>query len=172
MPKGNPYAYKNVKNNMMTEKPDITEAENEAMILNALDVFHTEPPDLKDPAQVEDAIDGYFRSCIERGVRPGNMGLYAALGLSRQEVSNELRGMTHKLGSSTVDVLKKACVAMSMYRESLGSSGKLNPVTLIFWQKNYDGLKDQQDVVITPNASNEPDLTMDQIESDIPIDID
>ena len=29
--------------------------------------------------------------------------------------------------------------------------GKVNPVTGIFWQKNYDGLRDQQEVVVTPN---------------------
>ncbi len=28
--------------------------------------------------------------------------------------------------------------------------GKINPVTGIFWQKNYDGLKDQQEQVIIP----------------------
>jgi len=31
--------------------------------------------------------------------------------------------------------------------------GKINPVTGIFWQKNYDGLRDQQEVVLTPNQS-------------------
>lgn len=31
--------------------------------------------------------------------------------------------------------------------------GKVNPVTGIFWQKNYDGLRDQQEVVLTPNTS-------------------
>ena len=30
--------------------------------------------------------------------------------------------------------------------------GQINPVTGIFWQKNYDGLKDTQDLVLTPNA--------------------
>ena len=29
--------------------------------------------------------------------------------------------------------------------------GKINPVTGIFWQKNYDGMKDQSEVVLTPN---------------------
>lgn len=29
--------------------------------------------------------------------------------------------------------------------------GKINPVTGIFWQKNYDGLKDQTETIITPN---------------------
>ena len=31
--------------------------------------------------------------------------------------------------------------------------GKVNPGTGIFWQKNYDGMKDQQEVVLTPNTS-------------------
>jgi hypothetical protein len=31
--------------------------------------------------------------------------------------------------------------------------GKINPVTGIFWQKNYDGMRDQQEVVLTPNTS-------------------
>ena len=31
--------------------------------------------------------------------------------------------------------------------------GKVNPVTGIFWQKNYDGMKDQQEVVLTPNQN-------------------
>ena len=29
--------------------------------------------------------------------------------------------------------------------------GHVNPVVGIFWQKNYDGLKDQQETIITPN---------------------
>lgn len=37
------------------------------------------------------------------------------------------------------------------YREGLMQDGKINPVTGIFWQKNYDGMKDQSEVVLTPN---------------------
>lgn len=33
------------------------------------------------------------------------------------------------------------------------ADGKVNPVTGIFWQKNYDGMKDQQEVVVTPNQN-------------------
>ena len=31
--------------------------------------------------------------------------------------------------------------------------GQINNITGIFWQKNYDGMKDQQDIVVTPNTS-------------------
>ena len=41
----------------------------------------------------------------------------------------------------------------------------------IFWQKNYDGLKDIQDITITPNTGMEADSTPEQIEADIPIDV-
>ena len=55
------------------------------------------------------------------------------------------------------------------------SDGKINPVTGIFWQKNWDGLKDQQEVVIEPRKQIEADQTPEQVqrmlEQDIPIDV-
>lgn len=81
-----------------------------------------------------------------------------------------------KLSSSTIDLIKKAKVALSTYREMLGSTGKINPVTLIFWQKNYDGLEDKQTMEITPRQGLEADQTPEeisrQLEQDIPIDVD
>ena len=65
---------------------------------------------------------------------------------------------------------------MSSIREQLAASGKLNPVTAIFWQKNFDGLKDQQEVVIEPRKQIEADKTPEEVQQmladDIPIDVD
>lgn len=56
------------------------------------------------------------------------------------------------------------------------SDGKINPVTGIFWQKNWDGLKDQQEVVIEPRKQIEADKTPQEVQQmladDIPIDVD
>ena len=150
----------------------VNKDENAAMCEYALNIFHAPVVDLDDPDAVSHAIDRYFNDCISRGLRPGNLGLYAVLGLSKQEVSNEIRGVTHKLSSPTIDLIKKAKVALSTYREMLGSTGKINPVTLIFWQKNYDGLEDKQTMEIAPRKDLEPERTPDQIEKDIPIDVD
>lgn len=154
----------------------VTKDENAAMCKYALNIFHAAPVDLRDPDAVSAAIDNYFNDCIERGLRPGNLGLYASLGLSKQEVSSELRGVTHRLDAATKDLIKKAKVALSTYREMLGSTGKINPVTLIFWQKNYDGLEDKQTMEITPRQTMEPDKTPEeiarQLEQDIPVDVD
>lgn len=146
--------------------------ENAAMCAYALNIFHAPDVNLDDPEEVSDAIDGYFKDCINRGLRPGNLGLYASLGLSKQDVSNAIRGYSKKLSPPVIDLLKKAKVALSTYREMLGSTGKINPVTLIFWQKNYDGLEDKQTMEIAPRKDLEADKTPEQIEQDIPIDAD
>ena len=152
---------------------NITNDENAAMCEYALDIFHAPSVDLHDPEAVASAIDGYFKNCMKRGLRPGNLGLYASLGLSKQDVSDAIRGRNKsKLSSSSIDLLKKAKVALSTYREMLGSTGKINPVTLIFWQKNYDGLEDKQTMEIAPRKDLEPERTPEQIEKDIPIDVD
>ncbi|MSA01052.1 hypothetical protein GKG47_11810 [Lactonifactor sp. BIOML-A3] len=154
----------------------INAEENALFCQYALDMFHAPSVDLSNPDAVADAIDGYFKYCVDRGLRPGNLGLYAALGLSKQDVSNAINGYSKKLSSSTIDLIKKAKQALSTYRELLGSQGKLNPVTLIFWQKNYDGLKDQQDIVLTPNTGLDQEHTPEEIGAkvldDIPIDDD
>lgn len=155
---------------------NISNDENAAMCEYALNIFHAPAVNLDDPKEVSNAIDGYFKDCINRGLRPGNLGLYASLGLSKQDVSNAIRGYSKKLSPPVIDLLKKAKVALSTYREMLGSTGKINPVTLIFWQKNYDGLEDKQTMEIAPRKDLEADRTPDeiakQIEADIPIDVD
>ena len=154
----------------------ISQEENALFCQYALDMFHAPEVDLNNTDEVSEAIDGYFRYCIDRELRPGNLGLYAALGLSKQDVSDALRGASHKLRPSTIDLIKKAKQALATYRELLGSQGKLNPVTLISWQKNYDGLKDQQDIVLTPNTGLGQGRTTDEIAQkvleDIPLDDD
>ncbi len=70
---------------------------------------------------------------------------------------------------------KKSLEIMSSIREQLAASGKLNPVTAIFWQKNFDGLKDQQEVIVEPRKQIEADQTPEEVqkmlEDDIPIDV-
>lgn len=129
----------------------ISDEENALFCRCAQNVFNSPKVNLKNPQEVEEAIDNYFRDCIDTGLRPGNLALYAVLGLSRQEVSNAICGRCKIIPPATIDIIKKAKEALATYRELLGSHGKVNPVTLIFWQKNYDGLKDQQDIVVTPN---------------------
>ena len=154
-----------------------TPAELREFTKHALELFEAKTPDLHNPEEVEAAIYRYFQSCDRHGVRPANLGLYAALGLSRQDVNNAISGKSKsKVSPECIDILKKAMRVLSTYRESLALSGKVNPVTAIFWSKNFDGMQDQTHIEVTaapgPAANLSPDQIARQIEEDIPLDAD
>ena len=173
MPKGNP----NIKQySPIVDNTEVDKELNAVMVQNIIESFNAPIPDLHKPEEVEQAITAYFKRCIDKGLRPGNLGLYNAIGLDRREVHELLNGRTPKVASSqTIGHIKKATKALSEFRESLGSQGKLNPATLIFWQKNFDGLEDVQRMEVTAqtqeNAELSPDEIANKIESDIPVDV-
>jgi len=155
-----------------------TPAELSALTANAKEIFiksmDEKPVDLHNQEDVKRAIIGYFEDCERSGKRPGNMGLYRALGMTRQDVHAVLTGkVKNKVSPDCIDTIKKAVQILSEYREQLGSVGKLNPVTLIFWQKNFDGLQDTARLEVAATDDRErktPEEIAKQIEKDIPID--
>lgn len=100
----------------------------------------------------EDAIERtkqYFERCAIRGIRPLVEEYAMCLGITRQTL---WEWETGKYGAPLDPyVIKRAKEAIAMFDARLVTEGKLNPVTYIFRGKNYYGLKDQQDVVVTPN---------------------
>jgi len=174
MARGNP----NLKDySPMVDNSDIDKEENAIIIQYALDIFNSNTPDLSDSKQVENTINQYFNNCVSKGLRPGNLGLYAMLGLDKRQVFEMLHGRITKGASvESIELIKKACKTISSIREMLGSQGKLNPATLIFWQKNFDGLEDVQRMELTAENQLKPEKTPEEIqkmlEEDIPIDTD
>ena len=138
---------------------------------HALELFEATPPDLHNAEEVRQAITDYFMSCDRHGVRPANLGLYAALGLSKQEVYNIVTGRDkNKVSPEACDLIKKAKLTLSTYRESLAMSGKVNPVTAIFWSKNFDGMTDVQQIEVTAADSTSPlQLTQEELQRRIPV---
>lgn len=172
MAKGNPKAYLNAKNSPIIN-PDmsgVSDDENRNIIELCLETFTAPVPDINNPEEVYTAIAGYFRSCVERGLRPGNMGLYARLGKSRQEINNIVHGRT-KINPAASDIIKKALSTLSQMREQYGATGKLNPVTLIFWQKNFDGLSDVQQIEVSARDTSAAEQTPEQIAAALEADV-
>ena len=172
MPKGNSKAY---LNSPMVDNSPVDVQENALFVQYALDIFNTPDPDLNNPKEVKQCIDNYFNNCISKGLRPGNLGLYASLGLDKRQVFEMVNGRITKGASrETIELIKKAQKTLSSMREILGAQGKLNPATLIFWQKNFDNLQDVQTIELdanaAPTADKSPDEIARMIEQDIPID--
>lgn len=127
---------------------------------DALTIAFWDPIDTTDPDQLKQRTIDYLNYCIDNDIRPGNMGLYSAWGLSRQAVHQTIsRGAS----SARLDIMQKSLQIMATIRESLMSGGKINPVTGIFWQKNFDGLTDTQSIEITPNVQQQPQYSNEDL---------
>lgn len=150
-----------------------TKEEIGSITAHALEIALWDEIDTKDPEQLRDRTLKYLQYCIDNNIKPGNLGLYNAWGMTKEEVSNVRRREPSSLRCS---VIKKSCQIMSQIREQLMADRKVDTATGIFWQKNYDGLKDQQEVVIEPRNQIEADKTPEEVQQmladDIPIDVD
>lgn len=114
-------------------------------------ILPTEPLDRDDVEKMERRFARYLELCAQWDMKVGNQAAYAAIGIDKDDAyewSN--RNLGNPARTAFIKKVQKVC---AMYREGLMEDGKVNPVTGIFWQKNYDGMKDQQEVVLTPNTS-------------------
>ena len=109
------------------------------------------PIDYDDIPEMERRFDRYLSLCEQYDQKVSNQAAYAAIGIDDQTVYDWInRRTTNPARAQFAKKVKRIC---ALYREGLMADGKVNPVTGIFWQKNYDGMKDQQELVVTPNTN-------------------
>lgn len=130
-------------------KAEQTEGYNAKLISFMLAIQPKEKLDINDVDEMERRFQHYLEMCVAYDVKVGNQGAYVAIGITKQQAW-EWENIV-KSNPRRCDFIKNVRLFCGMYRENLMQDGKVNPVTGIFWQKNYDGLKDQQEVVLTPN---------------------
>lgn len=131
------------------QKKEMPPGYNSKMVKFIMDITPTEPLDYHDVDEMERRFLRYLQLCAEQDVKVGNLGAYLAIGITkRQAYEWENARKSDPRRSSFIQKVRQIC---GYYREGLMQDGKVNPVTGIFWQKNYDGLRDQTEMVITPN---------------------
>lgn len=86
----------------------------------------------------------YVALCEATNMKIGNMNAYSAMGINKNDARCWLNGLS---GSSPdrMELIREVDSVCSGYREQLIADQQINPVTGIFWQKNYDGLRDVQE---------------------------
>ena len=109
--------------------------------------YHAELLKMREGVNKRDVADLYQRFyrylayCAEKGVMPGNMNAYLAIGVSKQDISD------WRLGQLGTPEHKKFAEDVSAFfasiHEQAGASGVVNPILSIYWSKAYDGLTDQ-----------------------------
>ncbi len=114
-----------------------------------LDIMRWGEVDTSNVKELEKRFEQFIEYAMMNDMRVTNMITYYALGIDKQTASDWRVGRTR--GPEHKDFIKKVDKFCSSYREFLGVDGKLNPITLVWWQKNYDGFVDKVEHVLTPN---------------------
>ena len=109
---------------------------------------------VKDDEDFIDRTEAYFTRCAKRGIRPTWEEFALCMGVTRSNLWDWETGRSQRISS---DLVKRAKEFISSYDARAVSEGKLNPVAYIFRSKNYYGMKDQQEHILTPNASEAVD---------------
>ena len=87
----------------------------------------------------------YLELAQRCNMKVSNLCSYMSIGMTYDKAYRYM-----KTGSDEVkDLLYEMQAVCGSYRETITGEGKLHPVTSIFWQKNFDGLKDQSQQVVT-----------------------
>ena len=134
--------------------PELAKGYNSNYITFMREILPTEPTDYNNIEQLQARFDHYIDCCQRYDMKVSNLSAYAAIGIDKKTAYDWLHRVKDK---RKTDFIKGVQMVCAMYREQLMADGKVNPVTGIFWQKNYDGLKDQQEVIVEAKVGEDID---------------
>ena len=133
--------------------------DNSRYLRHALTTFGMPPIDISDENQVEERILWYFNHCGIYDMKPTVNGMCNALGIHRDTLHEWKTGQSRR-NSRHQEIVLRAYRVMEELWEDYMLNGKVNPVSGIFLGKNFFNMRDQQEVVLTPNQQryDEEDL--------------
>lgn len=125
--------------------------DNARYLQMTLKSLHLPKVDINDPSQVEKRIYEYFEFCFSMDRKPSMIGMANWLGVDLATVSKWKSG--DRRPETMGPVIQRAMLFMEEMWVDYMQSGKINPASGIFLGVNLYGYRNQQDVVITPNAN-------------------
>ena len=97
-------------------------------------------------------LNWFFSECARTQQVPNVEKMANALGYHRSTLSDWESGYNHGFSSRTGLIIKQAKQILASIDAELAAEGKTQPVVYMFRAKNFYGMRDQQDVVVTPNV--------------------
>lgn len=111
---------------------------------------------VKTDEECAERLNEYFARLVETGEIPTVEKMCLALGTVRSTVWGWEHG---ELGATRSNMIKKAKEILASLDAELVSSGKIPQITYIFRAKNFFGMQDKQEYVLTPNTNQSQDPT-------------
>lgn len=138
---------------LMPAKPAETEEEYD---YNARQIAHiTEVhkiglmADRSDIVSLRSCFLAYLELCQKDGFKINNLAAYASMGMNRETFHYLKKKPEYR---ELAEFVQSIC---AMSRENLISDGKINPVIGIFWQRNFDGLRNDTEQVQAINEQED-----------------
>lgn len=114
-----------------------------------------------------DRFKQLFEIAADNGFIPNVEMLALASGINRRDIWEIENGISHK-GSGMGDIIKQAKELIASAEAQLVLSGDINATAYIFRAKNFHGMVDKQEVVVTPNKLPQSDLSEEDILKNLP----
>ena len=128
-------------------------------------------PRVRTDEEVGERLEQFFSMCDSSGVRPGIELMALALGVTRSTVYNWSEGI--KCSPERQRLVQVARQTIAAYLEQLGATGKINPIVLVWWQKNHFSYRDTTTLEVSrpADAMLVADSTPEEIAAAIEADV-
>lgn len=123
-----------------------TKPEMQDMIRNV--IYYNNMKTVESDEECAERLDDFFAHVAETGELPTVEKMCLALGTTRQRVWEWEQG---RKGERRADIIKRAKEILAAIDAELVSTGRIPQVTYIFRAKNFFGMTDQTQLVVTPN---------------------
>ena len=153
------------KNNFPQSKVAIETAEDRALVQKLLGevlVEHKQEK-VKSDEELAERLNDYFVRCANNGQIPTVEEMCMSTGYAQSTIWDWETGRRQGFSNSTAEIIKKAKDVLKTFDAKLVIAGKLNFLAYCFRAKNYYGMVDKQEMVVTPNVQNDSDYSADDI---------
>lgn len=117
--------------------------------------------------ELADRFDKLFELCFQNNFIPTVEALALCSGIDRKTLWQIENGTIHK-GDGMRDIVKNAKDMIATMEAELARDGEINSTVYIFRAKNYFGMTDKQEVVVTPNTGLTEQPNIDDIVNNLP----
>ena len=107
---------------------------------------------VKSDEELCDRLNWFFSECARTQQLPTVEKMANAVGYHRNTLNDWETGANGGFSPATKDIMHQAKQILASIDAELATEGKTQPVIYMFRAKNFYGMKDQQDVVVTPNV--------------------
>ena len=151
--------------NFPSAKATIETEEDKALVRKLLTEVLVEynQPRVQSDEELAERLNDYFVRCANSGQIPTVEEMCMSTGYSYSTCYDWEVGRNKGFSSETSKIIKKAKEMLKTFDAKLVISGKLNFLAYCFRAKNYYGMVDKQEYVVTPNVNNDSDYNADDI---------